>query len=54
MTNTETPAPIELAYRIPGRTGFVRAEFATEAAADRFIATLLKTEGDDVEIRWAD
>jgi hypothetical protein len=45
---------VEIAYRIPGKGGFRRKTFQSEAQAERFVDTLTEKEGDDVEIRWRD
>lgn len=52
MSTTETSAPVELAYRVPGK-GWKRKTLPTPAAAERFVDRLLVAEGDDVEVRWA-
>jgi len=41
----------EIAYRIPGKGGWRRRAFGSEAAADAFIDKLIRKEGDDVEIQ---
>ena len=46
-------APVEIAYRIPGKGNFKRRTFKTAAAAEAFTTKLREREGDDVEIRWA-
>lgn len=46
-------ASIEIAYRVPGK-GWKRESFRTTRAAVAFVDRLLKREGDDVEVRWAD
>lgn len=54
LPTPEPTAGAELAYRIPGKGGFVRRTFRTEAAAQRFAEKLVDREGDDVEIRWSE
>ena len=49
----DTPAPAEIAYRIPGKGNFKRRTFKTEAAAEAFLDALREREGDDIEVRWA-
>lgn len=44
----------EIAYRIPGKGGWKRKTFKSEADANKFIAKLRDDEGDDVEVRWSD
>ncbi len=44
---------VELAYRIPGKSSFVRKMFKNEKAALAFVDKLIEREGSDVEIRWA-
>lgn len=53
MVIISTMNTIEIAYRIPGKSGFRSRTFKTQAAAERWIDKLLAREGSDVEIRWA-
>jgi len=49
---TETIDTIkEIAYRVPGKGGWKRRTFGSEAKADAFIDRLIRKEGDDVEIQ---
>lgn len=44
----------ELAYHVPGKGGWKRKEFKTEAERSRFIEKLTEKEGDDVEFQYRD
>ena len=52
MTTNSAPAPVEIAYRIPGKDSWKRRTFKTEAAAEKWIDKLTEREGDDIEFMW--
>lgn len=54
MATDPTTTTPELAYRVPGKGTWKRRTFTSQAKAQAFVDRLLETEGDDVELRWAD
>ena len=42
----------EVAYRIPGKTGFLRRKFPSEKAMAKWIENITAREGDDIEFRF--
>lgn len=47
-------ATIEIAYHIPGRGGWRRKMFRTQAQMEKWLDRLLEREGNDVEVRYRD